>query len=152
MLVADLLRQREALFEAAPSVGKVTLIDGNHAGPTERRRANRRRSGGPTHEDLFEPTPALAPVALLPPEPPESAGEPQRRLRLSFDRPSQGGTKIVLLGLQTIEPWLRHRLPGITVFRQAETVCGVTAASFYLLPGLHEPLQRILADRLQHAK
>src|SRR5687767_14156925 len=148
MLVADLLRQRETLFEAAPSVGKVALIDGNHAGPTEGRRANGGLSGCPTHEDLFQPAPTLAPVALLPPEPPESCGDPQRRLRVSFDRPSQGSTQIVVLVLQAIEPWLRHCLPGIGVLRQAESVCGVAAASFCLLPGLHEPLQRILADRL----
>jgi hypothetical protein len=152
MLVADLLRQREALVEAAPSVAKVTLIDGNRAGSTERRRASCGRSGCPTHEDLFEPTPTLAPVALLPPEPPQSASEPQCRLRVSWDRPGQGGAKIVVLGLQAIEPRLRHRQPGIAVLRQTETVCGVAAPSFCLLPGLHESLQRVLADGLQHAE
>jgi hypothetical protein len=72
---------------------------------------------------------------LLRPKPPETAGEAQGRLRVAIDRPGQGGTKIVVLGLQAIEPWLRHRLPRISMFRQAQTVGGVATAGFWLFPG-----------------
>ena len=75
---------------------------------------------------------------------------PNALVDIAHQNGKQRGTEVVVLILQSVEPRRGHCLPGVGVLCQTETVRRVTSPRSPFLSGLREPLQRVLAHRLQH--
>src|SRR5215212_3385374 len=94
-------------------------------------------------------------MTMCPPEPPECPGNPQPYLRLTCGlAPGQCRAQVIMIGLQPLEPallvWpLERQRP---VLRELQIVIRVPSMQCLYLAMLSQPLQRILADRLQHCK
>ncbi len=146
------LSRHEELIGIGGSLGRITLIAGQHAGSMKRLA----KSGRPCtwwREGLLEPSAPLPVVAPDEPEVPERGSETQESPTISSARePLKGGSQVWVLAFQASEPF---RLPG-TVQRwrgalgegeEVRRVC-LPVSSPSVLAG--QQLPAVLADRLQH--
>jgi hypothetical protein len=117
----------------------------------ERPGSSRRRSivGG---ERTLEVTAAFDEMTTDLPEVPERARHLQDGLRLAGSLQSvEGGPQVVVLTLESVVPW-RVLLPlhGLRLFREHGEMPRVTPANLVRLARSLQPLEGVLADRLEH--
>src|SRR5829696_7219239 len=112
-----------------------------------------RRSSLIDCQSLFEPVSALAVVTPHRPEPPQSAPQPERHLRLfAFQSPRESRPHVVVLGLQAIQP-LKLILASelwVGLLCQGQEILGVNPLDLLGLCALLELLAGVLVDGLQH--
>src|SRR5215218_3974451 len=114
----------------------------------------RPRRSSPIHcQRLLEPSPALAVIPPHPPEPPQSAPQPERHLcLLASQGPRESSPHVVMLGLQALKP-LKLILASefwIGLLRQGQEILGVNPLDLLSLAALPEFLAGVLVNGLQH--
>ena len=93
-------------------------------------------------------------MKTLLPEYPQRPREPQAVLGFaSLAEPFQRGAQVILLDSQLLHPWISFRppVPGpwLRLLSQFQEVGGVLLPHGIGLTTLRQPLQRVVADRLQ---
>ena len=89
------------------------------------------------------------------PEAPERRADPQPRLRLAtLLRPAQRSPDVVELGIEPLEPaqLLGSEKGRLGRFGKLAVEVGVATADFLAVAALGQPLERVLADRLEHSE
>jgi hypothetical protein len=102
---------------------------------------------GPLH--VLDP---LVRVAVEDPQPRQRRRQPAPTLRLrGREAPDEGGTEVVVLGLQPLQPGVLVAQVelGLGLLREREKMVEVTVVAGCRLPGLPQPVACILSDRLQ---
>ena len=87
------------------------------------------------------------------PEAPERCAGPQADVGLpTLGRPGQRSTNVGALGVEPLEPLqlVRPEKSGLGLLGEREIEAGVAAAYVVAVAALGQPLERVLADRLQH--
>ena len=106
-------------------------------------------------QGLGQPGAALAHQPSRAPEADERAGQPQGQLDLAgADRPGERGADVVVLLVEPVEPegLVRARQLRLRGLDQLEEALGMAAAELVELTALLEPLERVLANRLQQTE
>jgi hypothetical protein len=110
-------------------------------------------AAGAERECLLEPVQALDQVAVLGPETPEGARQPQRVLGLAPpDDPAQRRPEVLDVGRQAHHPFtlVGPAQLGLGLLGQRQETGRVPAAGLVRLAMLDEPLVRVLLERLEH--
>ena len=164
--VAEVTPDRQAALEEPQRGLRLALLLQQYPEPV--RQLGQRRSAVPGGQvdGPLQPPPPFGEVAMPVPEIGQRLDQPQagsrpfavagRRARgRGFQRPGQGGAQVVMLGLQPVQgrQVRRARAAQLLVrpFGDPGVVLGVAAPGVVQVPGPLQPLERVLADRLQHA-
>ena len=110
------------------------------------------RTGATGQQPLEALTPLRGGSSQLP-EAPERRTDPEPSLHLAtLRRPGERGTDIGELGIEPLEPaqLLRSEQCRLGLLRQLAVETGVAAADVIAVAALGQPLEGVLANRLQH--
>jgi hypothetical protein len=149
VLVAELAVQREALLPPKHCRLVVVGVDRQVGCSLEESRAHARPALVPGERGLHAAA-ALGEVASERPESPDRCGQPRAELLVRL-QPIERGADVVVLGLQPVEPFTRRLAEmRLRILDESEEVLRVAAAQLLALGRVVEPLDRILANRLEH--
>ena len=151
--VAGFARELEAPFEERLRLRIVALPERREAERVVRLREDGRAYALRDLQRLGQPAPALGHQAADAPEAHQGSGEPQPELDLpGLDRPGEPGADVVALLVETLEP---DGLPrpdqlGRGGLGKLDIAVEMTVACVLELAALGKPLERVLANRLEH--
>ena len=151
-VVADRLCQLERLEEPRPRRRAVALLAGEDARRDQRLQARVGPPRPPSSADGEQPPPRAQESPREPVAPQRAAQQLRGVGVFGRERVADGGVEVLALVVEPLQPRPRvlARDPGLRLRRQAEVRERVAAADLDRVGALGQPLERVLAQRLEH--